>query len=54
MADSEPIGAASDEDHSESQSNSNEGIDVHKLADRVYQLMVGDLRLELARSGRSR
>jgi len=54
MADLETIGEGSDETHSESRFSSNERIDVTKLADRVYQLMVRDLRLELSRSGRSR
>jgi len=54
MADSGATGEPSDEAHSESRSPSNEGIDVQKVADRVYKLMVRDLRLELSRSGRSR
>lgn len=28
------------------------GADVQKLADRVYQLMIREIRLDLARSGR--
>lgn len=54
MADPGSISDASDKEHSESQFSSNEGVDVHKLADRVYQLMITELRLELARSGCSR
>ena len=54
MADSEGMSEASEAEQGESHSHSNEAIDVQKLADRVYQLMVRDLRLEISRSGRSR
>ena len=38
--------------HGTSLEQSTGGVDVEKLADRVYQLMIREIRLDLARSGR--
>jgi hypothetical protein len=44
---------SSDREISEtSPAKSTGGVDVEKLAARVYQLMIGEVRLELARGGR--
>jgi len=44
---------SSDHGHSETSSaKSAGGVDVEKLAVRVYQLMIEEVRLDLARSGR--
>jgi len=46
-------GESSDREISEtSPEKSTGGVDVQKLADRVYQLMIQEVRLDLARSGR--
>jgi hypothetical protein len=46
-------GEASDHESSEASSaKTTGGVDVMQLADRVYQLMIRELRLDLARSGR--